>query len=140
MKVGAFADLVDAMFYDNDRLKAIVIALLLFHIALAISAIVSKPILPAIPATNLALALIVVLDTASGRAAYPARLQYVLDGADMMSPALFVFELIVAAAAVAALAGVGSAKVLSSIAFGLHGLVSLASVLFIVTFKLDRPI
>jgi hypothetical protein len=140
MDGGWFSDLVDGVLGDNDLFRAIALAVLAAHGAALIAALVRRRVVRAIPALNLALALVVVLYLVSRIGSNPYLLANAREGLDPTEVGLVAFEIGVAVAAAAAFARLRFAAPISAAAFGLHLLASAAAVAFVLTFKIDRLI
>ena len=141
MALGAFADFVDALLYDNARATALIAALLGAHVAVAIAALARRRIPRLMIGLNLAVAGVVLLYKASQYAAHPALIAIARDDlAGNFDVRLVLFEAIVALAAGFALARWRVAAWLSAAAFLVHAFVAAAFIVFALTFHLDRLI
>jgi hypothetical protein len=141
MGPGAFADLVDALLYDNARATALVAALLGAHLVIGVAALALRRIPRLLVGLNLAAAGVVLLYKASQYAAYPAQIAIARDDlAGNFDVRLVLFEAIVAIAAGLALARWRVAAWLSAAAFVVHALAAAALLYFMFTFRLDRLI
>jgi hypothetical protein len=141
MALGAFADFVDALLYDNARATALIAALLGAHVAVAIAALARRRIPRLMIGLNLAVAGVVLLYKASQYAAHPALIAIARDDlAGNFDVRLVLFEAIVALAAGFALARWRVAAWLSAAAFVIHALAAAALLYFMFTFRIDRLI
>jgi phosphoglycerol transferase MdoB-like AlkP superfamily enzyme len=141
MRLGAFADAVDAVLDDNGRTIAFAAALLGAHLVLGLAAIAQRWIPRSMVGLNLAVAATILLYKASEYLAYPALIEEARD--DLTGDAdvkLILFEAIVAVAAGFAFAGRRVAAAASVAAFVVHALAAAAIIVFFLTFHLDRLI
>ncbi len=141
MGPGSFADLVDALLYDNARATALIAALLGAHLVVGGAALARRRIPRPMVGLNLAVAGVVLLYKASQYVAYPALIAIARDDlAGNTDVRLVLFESAVAAAAGFALARWRVAAWLSAAAFLVHAFVAAAFIVFAMTFHLDRLI
>jgi hypothetical protein len=139
MGPGVFADAVDALLADNQRAIALIVALLVAHLAIGVAALAQRRIPRPMIGLNLALAGAILLYKASQYAAYPTLIAIARgDLAGNTDVRLILFEAVVAVAAVFALGGRRFAAALSVAAFIVHALAAAALIIFAMTFHLDR--
>jgi len=139
MRPGLLVDAVDALLADDQRAIALIIALLVAHLAIGVAALALRRIPRQMIGLNLALAGAVLLYKASQYAAYPALIAIARDDlAGATDVRLILFEAVVAIAAGFALAGRRFAAALSVAAFVIHALAAAAFIVFAMTFHLDR--
>jgi len=139
MSPGLLVNAVDALLADNQRAIALIVALLVAHLAIGVAALALRRIPRQLIGLNLALAGAILLYKASQYAAYPALIAIARD--DLVGNTdvrLILFEAVVAITAVFALAGRRFAAALSAAAFIVHALVAAAFIVFAMTFHLDR--
>jgi hypothetical protein len=136
-----FVNAVDALFSDDQRAIAFVVALLGAHLVVGVAALAVRRIPRLMIDLNLAVAATVLLYKASQYAAYPALIAIARDDlAGNTDVRLILFETAVAAAAGFALARWRVAAWLSAAAFLVHAFVAAAFIVFALTFHLDRLI
>ena len=139
MGPGPFADIVDALFRDDTRAIALVVALLGAHLLVGVAALWLRRIPRLMIGLNFALAATILIYKASQYAAYPALIAFARDDlAGNMDVRLVLFEAAVVAAAGLALARWRLAAWLSVAAFLVHAFVAAAFIVFATTFRLDR--
>jgi hypothetical protein len=139
MRVGLFADAVDALVDDDARSIAFAAALLGAHLVLGVAAVAKRRISRLMVGLNLAIAVTILIYKASEYWAYPALIEEVRD--DLTGDPdvkLVLFEAIVVGTAGFALAGRRVAAWLSAAAFVVHALAAAAVIVFLLTFNLDR--
>jgi hypothetical protein len=115
---------------SNAALTAITLAFLAAHVAALILALARKPAgAAAIPAVNIVVAVVLLAYNVPRLVAYPG---------DGQRVALALFEALALALAAAALWRMRLAYGGSCVVFALHGLASIAAVVFALTFKITR--
>jgi hypothetical protein len=134
------SEFIDNILSDNARFIAIVLAVLVAHIAILIASIARRRTLRTTFALNLVLASLVILYLVTRIGSHPALIQEIRDGVDGSSVPILAVELAVAVASLLAFRRVRFAVLLSWLAFGLHGLASAAAIAFAMTFKLSALI
>ena len=113
-------------------------ALLIAHIALGAFALWRRKILRALPALNLAIAVVVLIYNISRWINYSAAFSEAFRG--NLGDYVVVFEAFVAVAAILALAGQRIAAYVSATAFFIHLLAIAGLMYFVFTFRLERLI
>jgi hypothetical protein len=137
--VGAFADAVDALLYDNARFTAAAAVVFAAHVLVAVTAIARRRIAPLTPGLNLAVAGTSLLYKASQYAGYPALIDIARDHPASSTDVRFVlFEALVAVIAGLALAGWRFAVWLSAAALLVHALGFAALLAFALTYSPGR--
>jgi hypothetical protein len=99
-----FFDFVDAVLGDDDRFKAISLAILAAHAVVLVAALLRRRVVIAIPALNLAIAVVVIAYLVSRIGSNANLFENVREGRDPTSVWLVAFETGVAVAAAVAFA------------------------------------
>jgi hypothetical protein len=134
-----FVSVVDALLDDNATVLALVVALIVAHLAVAVLGLARRRIPPLMPGLNLAIAASILLYKTMEYWAYPALIEEALDDLTGNTDVrLILFEALVAVAAGFALARWRVAAALSAAAFVVHALAITALLVFGLSFSFDR--